>query len=240
MSYRAPLERITDPPRDPRDWGAKCDQCPLNGSKPVFGDGNPRATHAIVGEAPGREEVKAGIPFTGKSGELLEAYIGKHGFTRSDVWIDNAIICFPPGGDLKSYLQGFKKQAKKAGVEHLHPVDACRPRLFTALRVPKCRKCGRWTRGPDALICRCVKPLPVPVNPFGTSNSSLTKQPSTYPISTALMGNFAMQSVLGFDGITAHHSYVENMVERRERLVQFVQDVHEPEGKGKGKGKGKP
>ena len=228
---RGKFDRLTDHPTDPRVWGAQCDRCPLNGSRPVFGDGDPNTRYAFIGEAPGREEVKVGVPFIARSGELFEAYIAKYSLNRTEVWIDNAICCFPPGGDLKSYLQVFKKQAKKAGVEFLHPVDACRPRLFTALRVPKCKKCGKWMRGPDALMCRCVSPLPVSVNPFGATTqkqkvggrTALAKRAITYPVATGVMGNFAMLSILGFDGITAHHSYVEDMHARRERLKEFVQ-----------------
>lgn len=211
MSYgrrRANFERQTTPPSDPRKWGAKCDLCPLKGSSVVFGDGNVDADIAFVGEAPGQEEARVGVPFIGRSGESLENFIAQCGLKRTEVWVDNAIACFPPGGNLDDFLTIAKKAAKADKREFHSPVDCCRPRLFWALGIPQCSKCGRWCRGPDALVCTCPKPSPV--FPAGTARVSVA-QP---------LGNAALQSLTGLTGIMERRGYRENMEERRERAVK--------------------
>lgn len=214
-------DRQTPEPQHPSVWGAKCSVCPLNGSRPVFGDGSRTATFAFIGEAPGRDEVAAGLPFIGKSGEALEGYLKKIGLERSEVWIDNAICCFPPGGDLKAYLQGYKKQAKQAGVKFYHPVDCCHARLFTALKVPKCRKCGDYQWGPNDKMCKCPNPSFFVVDPWaGGERKSKTAAATTHPQYVMNLGNFAMLATLGYEGITAHQGYREDMVERREKLIR--------------------
>jgi uracil-DNA glycosylase len=63
----------------------------------VFGDGNPQADLMFVGEAPGAEEDRRGVPFVGRAGELLTAMIEKGlGIRREDVYICNIIKCRPP------------------------------------------------------------------------------------------------------------------------------------------------
>lgn len=66
------FDRQRPAPKSPRDWGAKCDLCPLRHADPITGDGPEDPVFAVVGEAPGQNEVQAGIPFIGRSGEWLE------------------------------------------------------------------------------------------------------------------------------------------------------------------------
>jgi len=62
----------------------------------VWGDGDPCARLVFVGEAPGEEEDRAGIPFVGRSGQLLNKMIGAMGLTRDDVYICNVLKTRPP------------------------------------------------------------------------------------------------------------------------------------------------
>lgn len=62
----------------------------------VFGDGDPCARLMIIGEAPGAEEDKVGLPFVGKAGQLLEKMLGAMGVKRSDVYITNVLKTRPP------------------------------------------------------------------------------------------------------------------------------------------------
>jgi DNA polymerase len=75
-----------------------CQRCKLNRgrSKLVFGVGNPQADLVFVGEGPGGEEDRQGIPFVGKAGQLLTKMIGAMGFERDDVYICNVVKCRPP------------------------------------------------------------------------------------------------------------------------------------------------
>lgn len=76
-----------------------CQRCGLceKRSQIVFGDGNPNADILFIGEGPGAEEDKRGIPFVGRAGELLTQMIEKGiGVPRSDVYICNIVKCRPP------------------------------------------------------------------------------------------------------------------------------------------------
>lgn len=63
----------------------------------VFADGNPQAPLMLVGEAPGREEDIEGLPFVGRSGQLLDRILAAIGRDRTSVYIANAVPWRPPG-----------------------------------------------------------------------------------------------------------------------------------------------
>lgn len=75
-----------------------CQRCPAlckSRTKVVFGSGNPRAEILLIGEAPGFQEDKQGIPFCGESGKVLQELLASIGLTRDDVFITNTILCRP-------------------------------------------------------------------------------------------------------------------------------------------------
>jgi DNA polymerase len=63
----------------------------------VFADGNPKADLMLVGEAPGADEDRQGLPFVGQSGQLLDRILKAVGFDRTTVYISNIIPWRPPG-----------------------------------------------------------------------------------------------------------------------------------------------
>ncbi|MBL8579030.1 MAG: uracil-DNA glycosylase [Mesorhizobium sp.] len=63
----------------------------------VFADGNPQADIMLVGEAPGRDEDLEGLPFVGRSGQLLDRILAAIGLDRQSVYIANVIPWRPPG-----------------------------------------------------------------------------------------------------------------------------------------------
>ncbi|OZI75155.1 uracil-DNA glycosylase [Bordetella genomosp. 12] len=64
----------------------------------VFGEGARPARWLVVGEAPGEQEDRRGLPFVGRSGQLLDAMLASVGMSRErDVFIANVIKCRPPG-----------------------------------------------------------------------------------------------------------------------------------------------
>ncbi len=75
-----------------------CERCGLHKgrTKIVFGGGNPHARLVFVGEGPGHDEDKSGIPFVGRAGELLNKIIKAIGLERDDVYICNVVKCRPP------------------------------------------------------------------------------------------------------------------------------------------------
>ena len=69
----------------------------LTAKRLVFADGNPHARVMFVGEAPGREEDIAGLPFVGRSGQLLDSMMAAIGLDRTTAYIANIIPWRPPG-----------------------------------------------------------------------------------------------------------------------------------------------
>ena len=63
----------------------------------VFADGNPQAKIMIIGEAPGRDEDRVGLPFVGKAGQLLDQMLSSIHLSREDVYITNILPWRPPG-----------------------------------------------------------------------------------------------------------------------------------------------
>ncbi len=57
----------------------------------VVGDGNPYSGIVLIGEAPGKDEVKLKKPFVGSAGKILKEFIEELGITRNDIYITNAI-----------------------------------------------------------------------------------------------------------------------------------------------------
>ena len=78
---------------------ASCARCPLaeTRTKAVFGAGNADAGLMFVGEAPGAEEDRQGLPFVGRAGQLLSELLGEIGLKREDVFICNVLKSRPPG-----------------------------------------------------------------------------------------------------------------------------------------------
>lgn len=76
----------------------RCRRCPLGEQRThaVFGDGNVGADIMFVGEAPGAEEDKQGLPFVGRAGKLLDRLLEQAGLRRKDVYICNVLKCRPP------------------------------------------------------------------------------------------------------------------------------------------------
>lgn len=77
----------------------KCTMCPLGllgRTNVVFGQGNPDAKLMIIGEGPGQDEDKQGLPFVGRSGKLLNKLLEALDTSRSEVFITNIVKCRPP------------------------------------------------------------------------------------------------------------------------------------------------
>ncbi|MBU0456372.1 MAG: uracil-DNA glycosylase [Pseudomonadota bacterium] len=98
---------------------AVCTKCDLNKTRThtVFGIGNQKAQLVIIGEAPGANEDKQGIPFVGRAGMLLTSMLQSIGLHREDVFIANVLKCRPPNNRDPS----------------LHEVELCTPYLLRQL-----------------------------------------------------------------------------------------------------------
>ena len=78
---------------------ATCTRCRLSQGRTqvVYGVGDPDADLMFIGEAPGFHEDRQGEPFVGAAGQLLNRLLGEIGVRREDVYINNVILCRPPG-----------------------------------------------------------------------------------------------------------------------------------------------
>ncbi len=75
----------------------KCAELVRNRKSAVFGSGDLKAKLVFVGEAPGSEEDRQGLPFVGPAGQLLTKMIESIGLKREEVFIANVLKCRPPG-----------------------------------------------------------------------------------------------------------------------------------------------
>ena len=66
-------------------------------ARTVFADGNPKADLMIIGEGPGGEEDRLGLPFVGPSGKLLDRMLAAIGRDRTTAYISNVVFWRPPG-----------------------------------------------------------------------------------------------------------------------------------------------
>ena len=98
-----------------------CTRCPLHETrnKAVFGAGNADAGLMFVGEAPGAEEDRQGLPFVGRAGQLLNELLQGIGMSREDVFIANVLKSRPPGNRDPQPLE----------------IEAYRPYLFEQVRL---------------------------------------------------------------------------------------------------------
>jgi len=74
-----------------------CKDLAAERTQTVFAGGNPKSEIVIIGEAPGRDEDRQGIPFVGRAGKMLTNILMACGLTRDDVYIINILKCRPPG-----------------------------------------------------------------------------------------------------------------------------------------------
>lgn len=98
-----------------------CTKCPLHEtrSKTVFGAGNADADLMFVGEAPGADEDRQGLPFVGRAGQLLNQLLEEVGLSREEVFIANVLKSRPPGNRDPQPLE----------------IEACKPYLFEQVRL---------------------------------------------------------------------------------------------------------
>ena len=100
----------------------QCCRCKLgeNRTNAVIGRGNPKAEIMIIGEEPGQKEDEQGLPFVGKSGQLLDKILQSVELSSDrHVYISNAIRCRPPENRTPT----------------LKEIEACKPYLLEQIRL---------------------------------------------------------------------------------------------------------
>jgi DNA polymerase len=145
-----------------REEALACTACRLAGGRQtvVFGSGDPDADLMFIGEGPGAEEDRQGLPFVGRAGELLTKMIEAIERKRESVYIANVVKCRPPGNrdpepDEVAACSSFLERQ----------IDLVRPRVLVILGriaahallkvdTPIGRLRGHWTtvRGVDTMV----------------------------------------------------------------------------------------
>jgi uracil-DNA glycosylase len=99
-----------------------CQRCELGATRKnaVIGRGNPHAPIVIIGEGPGQNEDEQGLPFVGRSGQLLEKILASVELTTDrDIYICNVVRCRPPDNRVPTPAE----------------IEACKPYLLEQLRL---------------------------------------------------------------------------------------------------------
>ena len=111
-----------------REAAAGCKACPLwkTGTQTVFGEGSPKSEVMFVGEQPGDQEDKAGTPFVGPAGQLLDRALEEAAIDRSATYVTNVVKHFKWKG------QGKRRIHQKPNWSE---VAACHPWLEAELAV---------------------------------------------------------------------------------------------------------
>jgi DNA polymerase len=117
-----------------REASLGCRGCHLwmVGSQTVFGEGKAPAKIMLVGEQPGDAEDRAGHPFVGPAGRLLDEALAEAGIRRSDVYITNAVKHF-------KWERGEKSKRRIHKKPNGSEIRACRPWLDQELALVKPR-----------------------------------------------------------------------------------------------------
>ena len=113
-----------------REAARRCQDCPLwaNATQTVFGAGDPHARVMLVGEQPGDEEDKKGLPFVGPAGRLLDRALEAAGVDREHLYVTNAVKHF------KWQLRGKRRLHKTPAQRE---IDACHQWLEGEIREVK-------------------------------------------------------------------------------------------------------
>ncbi len=103
--------------------GAECERCPFSRfgmpNRPVFSEFPDDPAFLVIGEGPGHNEVWAGRPFVGASGEVVNKILAKIGRPRTEIYVGNATLCLPTSG--------------ASDVERDRAAECCKPRMVVEL-----------------------------------------------------------------------------------------------------------
>lgn len=122
----------------------ECTRCKLHKTrnKIVFGDGNPKAQLVFIGEGPGADEDKQGLPFVGRAGKLLTQMIEAMGLQRKDVYICNVVKCRPPENRAPE-----PDEVETCSPFLLRQLDAIHPKVIVCLGATAARTLLETSRG---------------------------------------------------------------------------------------------
>lgn len=144
---------------------AAFDGCPLSATATnlVFSDGNPDSGLMLVGEGPGAEEDRAGLPFVGPSGQLLDRMLASIGLDRSKLLITNLIPWRPPGNrnptdaEVLTCLPFLQRHIALVRPRRLVLLGKLATHALTGSNAGITRMRGKWV---DVTVPGLAKPVP--------------------------------------------------------------------------------
>ena len=128
-----------------REVALGCTRCGLAETRTqvVFSDGNPQARLVVVGEAPGANEDRTGLPFVGQAGKLLDLMLASIDLSReTSVYICNVLKCRPPGNrnpqahEIRACSPFLRRQLAMVRPEALLAVGTFAAQLLTSVDAP--------------------------------------------------------------------------------------------------------
>jgi uracil-DNA glycosylase family 4 len=132
----------------------------------VFADGNPKARLMLIGEAPGEDEDRQGLPFVGKSGKLLDQMLKCIGLDRDSVYITNIIPWRPPGNrkpnpnEIQACLPFVERHIELVAPEGLMLLGGTSASALLNRTDGIMRLRGRWFEFTPAPMARPIPVLP--------------------------------------------------------------------------------
>lgn len=143
-----------------------CRACPLGATRTnmVFGKGSDRATVMLIGEGPGADEDKQGVPFVGRAGQLLDRILEAAELPMDDIYIANVVKCRPPNNRLplpdeigvcKNYL---REQIRIIAPRIIVCLGACATQLLIDPQAKITKVRGQWVKKGAFLIMPTFHP----------------------------------------------------------------------------------
>jgi len=131
---------------------AAFDGCPLKQTAMnlVFADGNPQAKVMVLGEGPGAEEDRQGLPFVGVSGQLLDRMLACIGLDRTTAYISNVLFWRPPGnrtptpGEIAACLPFVERHIELVDPDYLFLVGGISAKTLLGRSEGILKLRGRW------------------------------------------------------------------------------------------------
>lgn len=141
--------------------------CPLKQTAMnlCFADGNPEAKIMFIGEAPGAQEDRQGLPFVGASGKLLDQMLSFIGLDRTSVYITNLLFWRPPGnrtptaGEIASCLPFVERHVELVNPSHIVLVGGISAKTLLDRREGILKLRGQWGHYRPAGLDRPVPAL---------------------------------------------------------------------------------
>lgn len=209
-AYRDAVQHGTISLAAVRDAAARCRACDLweRATQTVFGSGARRARVILIGEQPGDREDRAGKPFVGPAGELLDRALAAAGIDRAAVYITNAV-------------KHFSWEARGKWRIHKKPkpdqVRACRPWLEAEI----------LALHPEVIVCLGATAAEAMLGPqFRVTRQRGEFLPS--PLAPAIMATVHPASILRAPNGASRHAAMRDFIADLEKVGQRLAAAEKP------------